>query len=48
MLDRLKAALLGDYKVIVDLTRALEGGPKNKQVVDMIIDQCTAYVLKMR
>jgi hypothetical protein len=46
-LDSLKAALLGDYKVIVDLTRALDGGTRNKLVVDVIIDQC-AMCLNLR
>lgn len=41
LLDNLKAALQGDYKAIIDLTRALDGGAKNKVIVDIIIDQCT-------
>ena len=40
-MDNLRAALVGDYKSIVDLTRALDGGQRNKAVVDAVIDQCT-------
>ena len=43
-LDSLKQAIQGDYKVILDLGRVLEDGPRNKRLVDQIIDQCTFFV----
>ena len=39
-LDNLKAAISGNYQVIVDLVRALDQGPYWKSIVDKAIDEC--------
>lgn len=41
LLDNLRQALLGDYKPIVDLTRALKDGQNSKNIVDAVIDECS-------
>lgn len=45
-IDNLKAALLGNYQVIVELVRALDQGARCKRIVDEAINRCTLSSFK--
>ena len=45
LIDDLKNAILGNYKVILQLTSVLQHGSQCKKVVDSIIDKCEALFL---
>lgn len=42
LVDNLKAAITGNYQVIVDLVRALDQGQYCKNIVDTAVDQCNS------
>lgn len=44
LIDNLKAAILGNYHIIVELMRVLENGTACKRIVDEAIDKCEALV----
>ena len=44
LLDRLKAGLMGEYRIILDLARTLESGAYSKIVVDLVIDKCATFL----
>jgi hypothetical protein len=44
MIDHLKHAILGNYSIIKSLAAVLENGPKDKKLLDQMINRCDALV----
>ncbi|KAI9175819.1 hypothetical protein H9P43_006183 [Blastocladiella emersonii ATCC 22665] len=44
LVDHLKAAVLGNYQVVLDLARVLDDGAAEKRLLDHLIDRCDVII----